>query len=112
MKNLICIITIAKQSWHRTLSPENCYHTDCSELGKYIYIVANDKLCKKHYNEARQNELQDEIDTDGYFTARPELSKDRRNRLLKQNILNDLKPSEGGSLDGKDWIQELHETNI
>ena len=46
MKNLICIITIAKQSWHRTLSPENCYHTDCSELGKYIYIVSNDKLCK------------------------------------------------------------------
>ena len=67
---------------------------------------------KKKRARARQNELQDEIDTDGYFTARPELSKDRRNRLLKQNILNDLKPSEGGSLDGKDWIQELHETNI
>ena len=112
MLKQICIITMAKQAWYKTLSPESCYDNECSELGKYIYIGANDKLCKKHYNEARQNELQDEIDTDGYLTARPELAKDRRNRLLKQNILNDLRSSEGGSLDGKDWIQELHETNI
>jgi|TARA_R110000824_G_scaffold46546_1_gene133590 hypothetical protein len=100
------------QSWHRTVSPECCYHTDCSELGKYVYIGENDKLCERHYNQTRKIELQDEFDTDGYLTARPELAKDRSKRLLNENVLNSLSPSEGGQLDGKDWIEELHENHI
>ena len=32
--------------------------------------------------------------------------------LLNENILNSLLPSEGGQINGKDWIEELHETNV
>lgn len=110
--NKICIITMSSQSWHKTLSPECCYHDGCSDSGQYRYIVSNDALCEKHYNERRQDELQEEYDTDGFLTARPELKKNRSERLLNENILNSLLPSEGGQINGKDWIEELHETNV
>jgi len=42
--------------------------------------------------------------------VRPELEWKKAERIETENILESLSPDEGGSVDGKDWIQELNET--
>jgi len=68
----------------------------------------NSFLCEKHYNEGREHEVAQLVCN--VPMVRPELQWIRAERIETENILESLSPDEGGSVDGKDWIQELNET--
>jgi len=79
---------------------------DCRESGKILFN--NSFYCEKHYNEGREFELTQLVCN--VPIVRPELEWKKAERIETENILESLSPDEGGSVDGKDWIQELNET--
>ena len=83
----------------------------CKESGRVLFD--NGFSCEKHYNEMRTLEVANqEIESYIEFCPdpRPELEWKKSERIETENILESLSPDEGGPVDGKDWIQELNET--
>ena len=102
------------QRWLRVGVVESCQELTgripkpCGEIANILWN--NETMCKEHYRTYRQVEMRNfDNETEGYM-IRPELKKDRINRLKEEEIMAVVAEDENMmNTYNKDWIEELNE---